>query len=600
MDSALTFILKIQDLLTPGMRTAVAATDSGTAKIQHDMQNVERSADSANSGIGRLGSGLGGLLRLAAPLVGAFASFEFIKGSVEEFNKQDQALAQLDATLKSTNSTVGISRDALIGQAEALQKTTLYGDETTEQMQALLLTFTNVKGKIFSDAVPAIQDMSSKLGTDLNSSAIQVGKALNDPVKGIMALSRVGVSFSESQKDVIKNLAETGHVAEAQRLIIAELNKEFGGSAAAAAKAGTGPMIQLQHRLGDIREELGGVVMKIVAAFIPALDKMIEAFAWVVQAMKDVYHWVQRNQDTIITLGVVITGLAAAIGIGIIAYQSYVLWTERAAIWSGIKAVAAGIEMAAMVGLATAVEFVNAAFISSPVGWVVLGVIALIAIIGYLIYTYDGWGKQWDQLMKFLKFSWASFKDYFSLLWLNLQDSFMSGLEVIEKGWYHLKSLWDEDGAQAGLDRIASQQNTRGAEITKAKGVLDGDLKSAQAALTWELHGNGKGLSDITGDLKKKLGLGSSKGVSAVSAGLPKGAGGNLNGALGDATGAVKSKADSVNSGGQRSIVINIGKQIEKIEQHIIGGGREAADEIEGAVREAMRRVLYSMNNVAS
>jgi hypothetical protein len=69
---------------------------------------------------------------------------------------------------------------------------------------------------------------------------------------------------------------------------------------------------------------------------------------------------------------------------------------------------------------------------------------------------------------------------------------------------------------------------------------------------------------------------------------------------LGDATGAVKSKADSVNSGGQRSIVINIGKQIEKIEQHIIGGGREAADEIEGAVREAMRRVLYSMNNVAS
>lgn len=61
-----------------------------------------------------------------------------------------------------------------------------------------------------------------------------------------------------------------------------------------------------------------------------------------------------------------------------------------------------------------------------------------------------------------------------------------------------------------------------------------------------------------------------------------------------------KTKADSINQGGQRSIVINIGKQIEKIEQHIIGGGREAADEIEGAVREAMRRVVYSLNGVAS
>lgn len=74
----------------------------------------------------------------------------------------------------------------------------------------------------------------------------------------------------------------------------------------------------------------------------------------------------------------------------------------------------------------------------------------------------------------------------------------------------------------------------------------------------------------------------------------PTNTGGKLDTSIG------KQKAESINQGGQRSIVINIGKQIEKIEQHIIGGGREAADEIESAVREAMRRVVYSLNGVAS
>jgi tape measure domain-containing protein len=57
-----------------------------------------------------------------------------------------------------------------------------------------------------------------------------------------------------------------------------------------------------------------------------------------------------------------------------------------------------------------------------------------------------------------------------------------------------------------------------------------------------------------------------------------------------------KSKADNINSGGQRSIVINIGKQIEKLEVHVMSG-KEGASEIEEAVREAMRRVFYAAND---
>ena len=61
-----------------------------------------------------------------------------------------------------------------------------------------------------------------------------------------------------------------------------------------------------------------------------------------------------------------------------------------------------------------------------------------------------------------------------------------------------------------------------------------------------------------------------------------------------------KEKADKINNGGQRSIVINVGKQIEKLEMHIVGGSKEVAEELHNAVADAMRRVLYSVNGAVT
>lgn len=251
-------------------------------------------------------------------------------------------------------------------------------------------------------------------------------------------------------------------------------------------------------------------------------------------------------------------------------------------------------------GLFSAAQAVlSATMWANPITWIIASIIALIAIIAYVIYTTDGWGKQWDSIIKFFKFSWESFKDYFHIKWLEVQDVFMTGLELIEKNWYRVKSLWDEDGAKAGLDKIAASSNNRAAELATARGVLAADLQSAQNALTWELHSNGKDLGTITADIKQKLGIGGSKGVSPITANAAgeKVDYGNIGIGGGPGDKAMRSKSEGINSGGQRSIVINIGKQIEKIEQHIVGGSREAADEIETAVREAMRRVVYSLNN---
>lgn len=84
-------------------------------------------------------------------------------------------------------------------------------------------------------------------GQDLRSSAVQLGKALEDPVQGITALRRVEVSFSASQRELIGTLVETGQVAEAQRLILDALERQVGGAGTAKASGLTGAT----NRLAD-------------------------------------------------------------------------------------------------------------------------------------------------------------------------------------------------------------------------------------------------------------------------------------------------------------------------------------------------------------
>ena len=107
----------------------------------------------------------------------------------------------------------------------------------------------------------------------MKSASIQLGKALNDPVANLSALSRSGIQFSEEQKAIIKSLAQTNRLAEAQTIILNELDKQYGGAAEAAADAGLGGFQQLQNALSDVSETFG----KIIVDNLEPLKKGIES-----------------------------------------------------------------------------------------------------------------------------------------------------------------------------------------------------------------------------------------------------------------------------------------------------------------------------------
>jgi hypothetical protein len=201
--------------------------------------------------------------------------------SVADAAESQKVFAQTEAVLKSMGTTANGTATDLANMASALQKTTAFSDEAILTGANLLLTFKNIQNQagagndIFDQTATLMLDVARAMGTSASSEAIRLGKALNDPVKGISALTRVGVQFTDQQKAQIKALAQSGDLMGAQKIILAELQQQFGGSAAAYAGTFAGQVEGLNNDLNDLSEEIGFMVMPAVQELISELRDLI-------------------------------------------------------------------------------------------------------------------------------------------------------------------------------------------------------------------------------------------------------------------------------------------------------------------------------------
>ena len=236
-----------------------------------NMQNANRKISKMGKNMQRVGRTLS--VGLTAPIL-AFGGV-----ALKSWDKQEKAIAQVNAGLISTGNAVGFTSEQLQKMASDLQNTSLFGDEEILQdATAQLLTFTNIAGEQFARTQQAAIDLSTRLGGDLKSASIQLGKALNDPVANLSALSRSGIQFSKEQKAVIKSLAESNKLADAQTIILDELARQYGGAGEAAAKAGLGGFKQLQNSIGDLMEDFGAIIAQAILPFVDKIKTMIASF----------------------------------------------------------------------------------------------------------------------------------------------------------------------------------------------------------------------------------------------------------------------------------------------------------------------------------
>jgi hypothetical protein len=150
-----------------------------------------------------------------------FLAFQsgIIAGGIAALQSQEDAEARLNTVLRSTSFAAGRSVEEMKKQAKILEKLTGIADQSIISTQAFIATFTEIRGDQFDLATKAAIGLSEVMKGSLKQSAIQLGKALQDPERGLAALRRVGVAFSNQQRDLIRSLFETGKVAEGQNLL---------------------------------------------------------------------------------------------------------------------------------------------------------------------------------------------------------------------------------------------------------------------------------------------------------------------------------------------------------------------------------------------
>ena len=207
-------------------------------------------------------AGVGSVLAAAFAVKAGFDMFSGFVGDAREAQRVSRITA---AAIKATGGAANVTAGQVATLANKLMLLTGVDDETIKAGQNMLLTFRNVRNEagkgndVFSRASKDLLDMASALhGGDVSSeslrkTAIQLGKALNDPVLGLQSMRRMGVSFTKEQQKMIAGWVQHGQLVRAQKFILKELEREFGGTAAAAAD----PMTRLRTMIGEVGESIG-------------------------------------------------------------------------------------------------------------------------------------------------------------------------------------------------------------------------------------------------------------------------------------------------------------------------------------------------------
>ena len=236
---------------------------------------------SDDSGLKKAGKQLDGfgktVAKIGGAIAGAFAVAK-IAGFASESLKIAEAAATAQSRLEAVAEATGVFGDAtetvtnrLSDFAKSQEMRLATDDKVIKGVQAQLLTFKALSetadetGGVFDRVTVAAFDMAAAGFGNAESNATALGKALEDPAKGLTALSRTGTVFTEQQQEQIRAMQEAGDLAGAQEMILAELESQYGGVAAATADASD----QLAIAGENIKENFG-------AALLPVFNELVQ------------------------------------------------------------------------------------------------------------------------------------------------------------------------------------------------------------------------------------------------------------------------------------------------------------------------------------
>lgn len=603
-----TYTINLRDLMSPTLTRVGKNTDSSGQKVRKLRSDVQQLNKTPLSGLTK---SFGGLFSALSPIVIITGSIYKLIGGIKESTAlyKDQATAekQLATVMGNMMDARQEDIDSILALTSAQQKLGVIGDEVQLAGAQELATYLEKRSSL-EKIIPVMNDMLAQQ-YGLNASqeqAVQIASMLGKVMDGqVGALSRYGYKFDEVQENILK----TGTEAERAAVLFDVVSSSVGGVNAALAKTPEGKLQQDANDAGDQMERLGsiittikshfaslrtyirGVTDSILSFFEQNRDKiavvvatvsniLVAAFEGIGKAVNTVYTAVKTFIDGVnegnpvfVAVAMVITTLTAAL----IAYKAYIVITATVTkLWAGAQ------------------MLLNGALTISPLGVVVAIIIALIALITFLIVKVDGWGNMWRNTMEGCKLIFEIFTSSIKYGFNTMIDGLMIGLNKIKAGWVKFKmavGIGNREDNQAMLDQINNDTERRKQEIRDGKqNIVDLGKRAgtafSQAAQSLSI--NDTSLSDVAKSLGAKLGI-SPAGVPGMDNTDTGGFGG-----IGSASaGTGSSIASSIATGGSKTTHITLNLDSLVREMNINSGNiKEGAEKIRDIVVDELTRAL--------
>ena len=334
----------------------------------------------------------------------------------------------------------------------------------------------------------------------------------------------------------------------------------------------------LSGKFNKMMDSITELALKVYEAISPVLSPLVDLAAVIFSSIGQGIGWlIEKFQEG----NPIIWGIAGAIGIFTTALILHNTYTAIATAWQN--------------RLTWAVIKTNLAFLANPITWIIVGIIALIAIIAYCIVGVSGWGKAWEYTVQGMKYSWEAFVENFQLLWTVTKNTFMAGIDACKLAWYKFKEavgLGDSTENQAMINKIQNDLQERAKSVTEGyKKANEAGEKAKEAfGKAWDSL-EFKSFKEVKDGLMGKLGM---KTESSPAPGVSP-----ITGETTTTTGEGTKTKDNIVSGGTRQTHINI--QIGNVgtdTKVYVSSVREGVENFGEMVKEELLRVVNSINQM--
>ena len=446
----LDFILQAQDKVSGQIKT-INSNLQNLNGVQGESVKASGNAGGAFSNlkgkVGELSGGVSGLVGQFAlgnlASVGIQKVMGAISGTISDGLKATEdwqtQQARANAQTKQAGTIQDESKASLVDLSEATSKHTAVSREAVLTGVNMLDTFGNISGKVLPAATDAMTRLASATNggvipsaQQMNTTAIQLGIALNDPATAYTRLRREGVTFTAQQKEQLKAMVASGDTMGAQKLLIGAIDAQY-ASLSSQQNTYKFALAQLHNTVNDF---VGSALKKLGTE------------------LQKVGTFLLEHKPILAALAGALLGLGVVIGVVVVT-----------ALWGMVSAA-----VAAMLAL-----------------WPIVAVGAAIGLVAYEIVTHWSNVKQWfNDFINWIKGHWVLLVDIMLGPFGIIITTIITHLGTIKNGFNDalnfITGIW---GGVSGFFTGVWDGITRG--IRNAAGFISGGFRSEfnQVATIW-------------------------------------------------------------------------------------------------------------------